>query len=368
MISFWEKEYYQYDIAIIGGGLTGINLSISLMQKKPGLRVIVLDKDLFPSSASTRNAGFACFGSPSELISDLDSMGLGAMLDLVERRYKGLEIIRTRLNLVDIDYENKGGYEILDSSREHLVDQLDKINHELKSLFKKEVFTQRNDLIGEFGFNKNWCSKLVFNPMEGQLHPGKLLWELEKKASQLGVIIKRGFEVSNFVDNKSHIEIVNEKLKIKAERLAICNNAWAGKILGDESVRPGRGTVLLTNKLDLSFEGTFHAEEGFFYFRDLDGKLLIGGGRNYDIENEESFEIDVNPNIEKSILEKCELILNGKKFIIEDRWSGIMGFGDDKLPVVKKISDQVWAAYKMSGMGVALSGQIGEELSDEIIA
>jgi len=97
-LSYWEKKSFQtYDIIIAGGGIVGLSTAVSIKEKDKGLSGAVLERGVFPAGASTRNADFACFGSPSELLSDIDVMGENAALDLVIRRWNGLKKLRQRL-------------------------------------------------------------------------------------------------------------------------------------------------------------------------------------------------------------------------------------------------------------------------------
>jgi gamma-glutamylputrescine oxidase len=59
-----------------------------------------------------------------------------------------------------------------------------------------------------------------------------------------------------------------------------------------------------------------------------------------------------------------EHLLPGRPFSIEQRWSGIMGFTEDKQPVVKRISDHVAVAVSCNGMGVALAPIIAEKVCE----
>ena len=63
-VSFWEREsfYNDIDYAIIGSGIVGLSAAIELKEKYPKAKVVVLEKGFLPSGASTKNAGFACFG------------------------------------------------------------------------------------------------------------------------------------------------------------------------------------------------------------------------------------------------------------------------------------------------------------------
>ena len=95
-ISLWEKEsfYAPSDIVIAGSGFAGLWSAYYLKKKDPGLRITIVDRGIIPTGASTRNAGFACFGSVTELIKDTAMMGEERMLWLVEMRYRGLSKIR----------------------------------------------------------------------------------------------------------------------------------------------------------------------------------------------------------------------------------------------------------------------------------
>src|ERR1043165_8455896 len=117
-LSFWERSTFfsDMDVVIIGSGIVGLNAALALRKKNKHLRIVVLERGILPSGASSKNAGFACFGSPSELLDDLKKQSEDAVFSLVEKRWKGL--LRLRKNLGDkaIDLHNWGGYEVFDSN------------------------------------------------------------------------------------------------------------------------------------------------------------------------------------------------------------------------------------------------------------
>jgi gamma-glutamylputrescine oxidase len=75
-LSYWEiDQYYKtFDVVIVGSGIVGLSAAISIREKQKNASVLILEKGFLPSGASTKNAGFACFGSPSELLDDLSKM------------------------------------------------------------------------------------------------------------------------------------------------------------------------------------------------------------------------------------------------------------------------------------------------------
>ena len=57
-------------------------------------------------------------------------------------------------------------------------------------------------------------------------------------------------------------------------------------------------------------------------------------------------------------------ILPNKTFTIEQRWSGIMGVGNQKSPIVKELTRNVYCGVRLGGMGVAIGSLVGKELAD----
>ena len=53
-------------------------------------------------------------------------------------------------------------------------------------------------------------------------------------------------------------------------------------------------------------------------------------------------------------------------FEIDHRWSGIMGVGQQKKPIVKQISNNVYCGVRLGGMGVAIGSLIGKDLANLI--
>ena len=130
--SYWEKNiFFNKKHAIVAGcGIVGLNAAIHYKKINPKNEVIVIDSGVIPQGASTKNAGFACIGSAGELLSDLKKSNEDAVFGLVERRKKGLDLLRKILGDQHIDYQHLGGYELFDDESKFGVvfDQLDYIN------------------------------------------------------------------------------------------------------------------------------------------------------------------------------------------------------------------------------------------------
>src|SRR5690606_33377787 len=110
-------------------------------------KILILERSFLPNGASTKNAGFATFGSLSEILSDLNTHSEEEVLSLVRKRLKGLELLRKNLGDDTIDYQSWGGTELFTKEQEGLfhlcVKERERINELLLPFFGKHVFTIR---------------------------------------------------------------------------------------------------------------------------------------------------------------------------------------------------------------------------------
>jgi glycine/D-amino acid oxidase-like deaminating enzyme len=372
MLSYWEKNSFtDYDFIIVGGGITGLSTAACILEKKPWARVLILERGVFPAGASTKNAGFACFGSATELLSDIKLMGETRTLELVELRYKGLEMLKKRLGKDAMDYQMNGGYELIGESELHFLDQLDYLNNLLRPIFKQDLFILVNNKIDVFGFSREYVKQLIFNPLEGQIDTGKMMQALIKHVTRLGAFIINGYEVTDFDEQPGKVFISGRhalsdtEIKFSCNKAAFCTNAFTRRFFPELDIQPGRGQVLVTRPIEkLNFEGVFHFDEGYYYFRNHGKRVIFGGGRNLDFEGEATDAIEVNNFILSHLKQKLKnIILPNYDFEIEHNWAGIMAFGQDKMPIVKHASENITVAARLSGMGIALGSHIGKTVS-----
>ncbi|OQP63261.1 hypothetical protein A3860_25570 [Niastella vici] len=370
-ISVWEKEsfYAPKDVIIVGSGLVGLWCAWYLKKNDPTLSVAIVDRGIIPTGASTRNAGFACFGSVTELVEDATRFGEDNMLQLVEMRYKGLQRIQKVFKSAAIDFDGCGGYELFTGNDrwqkeelDHETDRLNKLLHDITG--KKKTFKQANKKIGKLGLHH--VTHLIENKLEGYLHSGKLCQALLQAVHSMGVTVLNAIEISGFEKINDHVELyTNQFIHLRTSKLLICTNAFARQLLPTLDIVPARGQVLVTSPIEhLPLKGTFHFDAGYYYFRNLGNRVLLGGARNKAFEEETTTELTITNTIQQELEHFLKTyILPGYEYQITDRWSGIMGMGNEKLPIVKEVSPNVFCAVRMSGMGVALAPIIGEQVA-----
>lgn len=361
-ISIWEEETFfaPQDIIIAGGGLVGLWSAFFLKKKHRHLKIAIIERGIIPAGASTRNAGFACFGSLSEILHDIRTMGPDKTLELIELRYKGLDVIQKHFSATQIDFNRCGGYELYDKARDKVLKQeIEYINPLMKGITgSKETYRLKNNRISRFGFGKT--AHLVYNKLEGCLHPGKLVQALLREAEGMGVQVLNGIEATQLQKNGKRLIIHNKQaVQLSADQVLVCTNAFSHQLLPEIGIIPARGQVIVTSPIkDLPWKGTFHSDEGFYYFRNLGKRVLLGGARNKAFAEEQTTEMQTSGTIQQHLEGYlADIILPRYKgqYRIDYRWAGIMGMGAEKMPVLKEVEPGIFCAVRMSGMGVALA-------------
>ena len=374
-LSFWEQQSFfsNLDVVIIGSGIVGLNAAICLKEKNPALKVLIVERGFLPYGASTRNAGFACFGSVSELLDDLSIESEQEVFSRVEKRWKGLLRLRNLLGDENINYEGNGGYEVFSEDEKELFEQCaDKIsyfNKHLKSITgEDETYSLQNNKIKEFGFGK--INNLLFNKCEGQIDTGKMMQALLNLAYKLGVQILNGIEIKTIQSSKENVELITDKeFSFQTKKLLICNNGFAKQLMPELNVEPARAQVLITSPIEnLKLKGTFHFQKGYYYFRNVGDRVLFGGGRNLNIAGETTTAFGLTEQIQQSLDSYLkEIILPYTNYTVEQRWSGIMGIGKSKSTIIKKIEPNVYCAVRMGGMGIAIGSLVGQQAAEMVL-
>jgi len=373
--SVWEKETFfaHKDVIIVGSGLVGLWSAYYLKKAAPQARILVAERGIIPTGASTRNAGFACIGSATELLADARKIGEQSMLEIVAMRYEGLQRIKKVFGNKEIQYERYGGYELITDAQYTRLKQLKNDLGWLNIILRKAIKDQKTFRIADkkiknFGFKHT--SHLIESKAEAQLHSGKLLQALLRKVQGMGVEVMTQTEVKNFEKANDKITLqTNLPVTLSCSQLLICTNGFATQLLPKIDVAPVRGQVLVTSPIKkLPFKGTFHFDEGFYYFRNLGNRVLLGGARNKAMQEENSDSL-VTTDLIQEELERFlkEVILPRQKYTIEHRWSGIMGMGSGKFPIIKRVEKNVYCAVRLSGMGVALSPVVGDIVARQMI-
>ncbi|MET6989443.1 NAD(P)/FAD-dependent oxidoreductase [Sediminicola arcticus] len=366
-LSYWEYKTWlsNIDFTIVGSGIVGLNCALHLKKRFPSAKILVLEKGILPQGASTKNAGFACFGSISEILADLKQHTEDEVLQLVKKRWDGVQLLRQNIGDVNMDFQNHGGHEVFMEAHTELhqscLENIGKVNQLLAPVFGNDGFQAHPNSFNFTGIQEQY----ITNTFESQIDTGKMIAALLQKVQKAGVVILNAIQVEAFEDAQGYVAVKTDQFEFKTDKLLVATNGFASQLI-HEDVQPARAQVLVTKPIEnLKILGTFHLDEGYYYFRNIEDRILFGGGRNLDFKGEETTSLEQTELIQNKLDDILKhIILPNTPFEVDQRWSGIMGMGTQKCPIIKQISENVSCGVRLGGMGIAIGSLIGKELAE----
>ncbi len=366
-LSYWEKDSFvgHPDYVVIGSGIVGLSTAIFLKEREPTKKVTVLERGFLPTGASTKNAGFACIGSPGEILDDLKSMDESVVFATTLRRWLGLKELEKLLGKDKIAYTHLLSYELFSDANSNTFDaccdRLSDLNEKICEITGvSEALVVDEKICKSGGFSG--FSRAISSRVEGQIDTGKMMKSLLQKAVECGVVLLNGIEVYN-VDGKT---LNTSQGSLSFEKLLVCTNGFSKRFFPELDVEPARAQVLVTSEIpDLKFRGNFHYDRGYYYFRNVGKRVLFGGGRITDLKGENTTDMSITSGIMNHLEQMLEtMILPGQTFEIEHRWAGTMGVGAAKAPIIQQMGEDIFCAIRLGGMGVAMGTLVGKELAE----
>ena len=335
------------DVAVIGGGVTGLSCALTLAEN--GLRVRVHEARAVASGASGRNGGFALSGAAlpyDQVRQKLGAERAGALWRLTERTLDRMEA------LAGDALRRVGSLRLAADEKE------------------REALVTEHEALREDGFASVWIdvpdgrladhySGALLHPRDGAMHPGRWIRRLASRAGEAGAQLREHDRVSSLDE-------------VDADAIVIATDGYPAGLVPelDAAVQPTRGQVVVTEPLPEQAYGRPHyARNGFDYWQQLpDGRLVIGGRRDVDLESEWTAQEATTPLVQEA-LAGLIVELVGYLPAITHRWSGIFGTTRDALPLVGPVPghDGVWVSRGYSGHGNVLGLACGELIAKAIL-
>ena len=367
--SYWESTEWLEgnDLIVIGGGIVGLSAALQARILRPHWKIAVIERDTFGGGGSTKNAGFACFGSLSELANDRSVLGDDEAAALLKKRIDGLQLLRNFLGDSSIGYRACGSLELIRKGAGYEMPSLETIS-EVNAWAAETTGSMHTFHIAKgkelAGINSKTIEGAIASPLEGAIETGKMMQALRSKAQKTGIRLLFGLNVTGWNQHTTNHQIeierfgssgVAERFVMKVPHVAIATNAFARELIPKCDVNPKENMVLVTEAIDnLSFDGTVHMDAGHLYARNIQNRMLIGGGRHWNLKNNTELEQKLKALLNDAFPET--LMAN-----IEYQWTGILGIGATRMPIVSRLHARSVAAVKLGGMGVAMGMQLGKE-------
>ncbi|MBB3592461.1 gamma-glutamylputrescine oxidase [Rhizobium sp. BK529] len=356
----------QCDVAIIGGGYTGLQAAYNLA--KAGVSVTLIEASRLGDGASGRNGGQLGTGQrwwPEELEKKIGYERSKALFDLAEDAKRHLMDFATE-HQIDMDY--MPGQLSVAHKESYKRDYYE--NAEIAAArydYPHIRFMDREETQERLGSNRFHCG--VRDTGTGHIHPLKLLIGLGRVAANAGADIFEMTKATSIGQGSGKVIIETERGTITANRALIACNGHIGNLepITASHVMPIRSfigaTIPLERFPDVIPGGEAVADSRFVvrYFRkSKDGRLLFGGREAYTADNPR----DISQHIRRQIAEIYPAL---KDIEITHAWGGSVGITMPRQPFVREVMPGVTSIGGYSGHGVILSNYCGKLYAEMLL-
>ena len=287
-----------YDIAIIGGGFTGLWTAITIKQRAPNTRIVILEKDLCGQGASGRNGG-AMLTWSTKYLSLKKCFGEAHAKWLVQQSENAVHAISqfAKEHNIACDLRVDGCY--ITASNDAQQGVLAPCLNALDDVSLNQWKAVNKEQLKHTGSDQNQSA--VYSSHAGSVQPAKLVRGLRRVAIEMGVVVS---EFTRYVsyDKKNaqqdgticvRYSDNNKSIKaLKTEKLLFAVNAWLPELMPKFS----RNVVLVSSDMVITKPmakrlESLHLNHGAaiidsrifvnYYRTTPDGRLMLGKGGNY---------------------------------------------------------------------------------------
>lgn len=343
------------DVAVIGAGIAGISAALSVQRQDKS--VIVLERHNLASGASGRNAGFLMRGAADNYAAAVRDWGRETAADLWRLTEENLAALRKE------GAESLNSYRPIPSCLLALTESESEELREAAALLAEDGFDVS---LRHSGADAPWRSGKailgLINPHDASCNPHELLSFLAAKLKQPPLEAQ---EV-HAIDTHSGADVLlsTTDATIRAQRVLVCTNAYTDLLLPNLAglIVPNRGQMLALRTPGPLLDCCYYANHGSEYFRQPDPTtVVVGGKRKSDVVNERTREDTTSPAVQSALEEFAESML-GAAYPVTARWSGVMGFTGDGLPLIGPIdgSQKLWLCAGFTGHGMSMAFRSAE--------
>ena len=357
----------EVDVVVVGAGLCGASTAWHLSQSN--LRVALVESRGIAHGATGRNAGFILQGTAERYNRAIAQMGRDKARTIHHLSVENHRKIREWIEHHNVECEYKrGGSLQLASSPEEEAELIESADLLLEDGFEAQLLY--GEELGEPYLSAGFQTGIIL-PEDGEIHPAKFVQEVVRKSHEQGVHVFTNSPVTS-IESDEDVRLQTPQGTITAHMAVLCTNAYLPELFKhyDNIIHPVRGQMLCTTPQPRIFTRPIYADHGFDYWRQKsDGRIVLGGWRNLDPDTEVGYDETLHQNIQQSMTKFLRGFNGLEQVEIESRWSGIMGFSRDGLPLIGGVpgQDNLLIGAGFTGHGFGFAWLAGQSLANMIL-
>ncbi|ARN72865.1 NAD(P)/FAD-dependent oxidoreductase [Oceanicoccus sagamiensis] len=369
----WQTDYpllegdIQADVAVIGGGFSGVNTALELAEK--GYKVALIEANKISWGATGRNGGQVIGGIGHDAEQFEKFIGKEGVRAIYDMGIECTRIIKDRVEKYQIDCDLKWGYLDVALKPRHMTMFEEWRQYEADMGNPTDIKLLDANEVKHYVNSDAYCGGL-YNPTDnGHVHPLNLCIGEAKAAEHLGVQIFEHSRVNKITHGEKPV-VYTDKGSVTANFVVTCGNAYMENLVPKLASRvlPSCSSVIATAPLSDELAKSIMPSDSAVcdprtaldYFRlSADKRLLFGGLSNYT---------GLEPsNLEATMRKKMAIVFPQLANIdIDYGWSGQMGIGLNRMPQLGRLSKNVFYIQAYSGHGVAPTHMMGRITAEMI--
>jgi len=368
----------EVDVAVIGGGFTGLSCAYHLKKAEPNLKTALLESQVIGYGASGRNGGFnmTLFGLTLAVTAFRFGRAKAREAHLyMERAVDALRDRVAELNL-DCDYEHPGFLRVATSEKykKRILNEID-LAH---SLGLTGIEWLERDQVQEQVRSPLYLGAW-WEPRCGILNPAKLAWGWKEVIAPLGVRVFENTPVVEIVRDGPLVRLETPGGRVRADKVVLAANAYSHFFpqLRRKQV-PVWTHIVLTEPLNEEHfarigwrnrQGIEDARNLVHYYRLTADHRLLMGGRDVSLAYGDDMDRDHNPAVYAQLEEDVRRTLPPLADIrFTHRWGGPVSVPLDMAPALGHIGDKrLFYSLGCVGHGVSLTHLNGRTLADLVL-
>lgn len=351
------------DVAIIGGGITGISAALHLAER--GYKVALLEQQEIGWGASGRNGGQALpgFGASHTKIKSL--VGPATAKKLWNLSMEAVDLLHAQIQRLGIPCDPVIGYLHAAIKPRH-VRELEEAQSELAEYGAPVGRILKGDELRARLNSPRYIAALEDN-IAGHIHPLNYTLGLATAAQKAGAALYSQTEVTKVEPGKT-ITITTNRGTVRAAFLLTAGGAYLGDLMRPLTgyIMPVGTYIIATEPRDdvpsLIPNNEAVADLNFvldYFRRSPDNRMLFGGRVSYSTLPP--------PSLQTSMLARAVRVFpqlaNAR---VEYLWGGNVDITQNRAPQFGRLTENILFAHGFSGHGVALTGLAGKLAAEAI--
>ena len=357
------------DVAIIGGGYTGLSAARTLAKR--GARVAVLEANTIGWGASSRNGGMVLTGLKLPMQTIIKKYGRDLAKQLFQCSLDSIDTVEQIVKEENIDCGfARCGHLLTANKPKHYEALQEEVEFMAKEFNHNVHLIPREKQREEIGSGLYYGA--LVDEVSGGLNPAQYVAGLARAAEKAGASLHARARVTHLERGTNGFVVETERGKVRAEKVLVGTSGYTSRVTQQlqKKIIPIGSFIIATEKLsdDLAKELSpknrmiFDYKHYLNYFRLWDNRMIFGGRAAFFPETSETIRQSAGI-LQREMIQVYPQL---KDIQIEYSWGGTLDFAFDMMTHVGE-RNGIYYSLGYAGHGVAMATYLGKTVAEAML-